>query len=177
MAEHELGSALVGPTSGFFESLPLLVGAVALFLAGAVTWLSGIQAGAAHLPLWAMFVVTGFIASIGVVLSWFFAEGPRDSGEVDRESVTTDGPSNQPGPELGRPRPDVRALRSPVRPHANPPLEPWDEGPVSPPHVEAPPRVPRVESGRSDTDGVLDELENIAEALHSQRRRRGDPPP
>lgn len=162
-------------TSGFFESLPLLVGAVALFLAGLVTWWSGLHLGPTIFPLWAVFVVAGFVVSIGVVLSWFFAEGSIYEG-APAASPKRDFPrSSTARTDLGRPRPDIASPPPrPVPPRAEP-LAPWDEGPV-PAERPSPPPAPIRERPVGDADTILDEIEEIQRALHPQRGQARDPP-
>ena len=64
----------------------LLVGGIALYLAGLATWLAGVRSGPASFPLWALLMVTGFVASIAAGVVWIPAvrRAVRGLTKVDR---------------------------------------------------------------------------------------------
>ena len=159
-------------SSGLYESLPLLVGAGALFLAGFATWLVGFTAGPARLPLWSVFVVAGSIALVGAVLSWRFAAEPSYSRP---SSVKRTGPVRDRLPPT-EPEAAVQTTQLPRRTVAPPvaPLAPWDEGTPELRRTVEPARGN--ELADRETQGVLDEIDSIQSELSPRRPRDRDRP-
>lgn len=142
---------------GFWESFPLLATSAVLFVAGAVSWARGIVIGSVRFPLVALLVALGFMAAIGAVLSWFFAEGPTQLVEprapekpISRPADTEERP--------GRPPPLVVAAPAP-----------WDEGPVERPTPR--PLTHSAKLARADLQQALQELDGLQQELTTRRVR------
>lgn len=171
--------------TGFAPSSPLFLAAAALFIGSYAVWRFDPSAGPGLFPLWDLLVVLGFVATIGGVLSWFYAAGdgvpeevvsaPVPEPEAARPVRTrprTLPPLTAPRADVGRPPPAVVGAPRRAAGHAsgfsaalattprNPP--PWDE----PEDLEARPvplPTPPVEPiPRTEVEQMLRELDGIA---------------
>ena len=175
---------------------PMLLLAVALLFAGYLLLWFGVNVGPGVLPLWALLLALGFVASIGAVTSYFRAErswsGPTLGNSVYGASAAPGGP-----PDLGRPHPYVAPVASePVirEPMASVPVvrapttnEPAARAPLS----RVAPRLDRSDGrptafpvrpesdlepvrGPKDIDGevgrILEELEGIEREVAPRRK-------
>jgi len=162
-------------------SLPMLLLAIAFFAAGYLLLWMGVDIGPGAMPLWALFLVLGFVASIGTVISWFFVEEARSDRIPGNAPVAAVAPPVR-SPDLGRPRPSVAPAARPsvggaaaARPSvsaAPAAVEPWDEGPIAPPARSEPPArpVPPLVPPYGETGRVLEELEGIEREVAPRRK-------
>lgn len=160
-------------SEGLRESVPLLATSLGLFAAGVVAWLARYQVGPPLLPIWALLLVLGFVAGIGAVISWFYAEGPgpfRPAGGADGEPGDALGVE----PPTGRPRPEVRyeATSIPTTPTASP--APWDEGPIDLAPVSSSLLASRLRA--AETEDALQELDGIQRAMGPRRKTAAERP-
>jgi hypothetical protein len=145
------------------EALPFLIGSVALFLAGLVTWIAGFGAAFSWLPLWSLFTIAGAVALVGAGISWFIGMGrssspPPTSGHGDRVPRPEPIPQARQVTSSGESRPSSRAAVT----HP-PPLVPWSKG-------GAEDEMPT----DRETNGVLAEIDNIQDELTPRRLRGHD---
>jgi hypothetical protein len=170
--------------STLYGTLPLALLTGALFLGAFVAYREYSSIGPGIFPLWGLLVVLGFVASIGTVLSWFFAtDEPVPAGRTPSAAAVQ--PVNPPVPsraDFGRPPPDVRAPRgragpvgvvAGVQPPVSPAAEPWDEDVLPPPIVRGPRPILTTPEDPGDIAHALEELEDIQRELTT----RGAPAP
>jgi len=168
----ELSSRPLG--EGLRESVPLLVTSIVLLAAAVLAGARGIVVGSTKYPLAGLLATLGFVAAIGSVLSWFFAEGstgrPESHEASGQRPLRVDVPRTE-----GRPRPNVKV--SPVTGSDNPrpAPAPWDEGPVD--LTASRPYSGSSYTGQTESQLALQEINGIQDEVASRRARRPDDRP
>ena len=172
--------------TGFAPSSPLFLAAIALFIGGYAVWRFDPSAGPGSFPLWDLLVVLGFVASIGGVLSWFYATDGSEPVESAEEAALL---PERPEPvrprarapatsvsnraDLGRPPPAIAPASRRAAGHASgfsaalattprnsPPWEdPEEELDARPVPLPTPPVEP---IPRTEVEQMLRELDGIA---------------
>jgi hypothetical protein len=171
------GRALTG-------TLPLILLTGALFVAAIVSYYKLGDVGPAGYPLWGLLITLGFIGSIGVTFSAYYAAGEAEAveDELGEEPSSVPEPlSATSSPDFGRPRPEVvrhgpapAASPVPVAATARPARPPWDEEDLPPPIAHpAPPSL----SAPLDPSEIERALAEIAEIQADLEGRRDAPPP
>jgi hypothetical protein len=176
---HDGDAALLG-------TFPLIFVTAVLFAASYITFLADPLLGPDRFPFWILLVALAVVASIGCVVSFFFAtDEEREAAPTDVQGQPADSsPSAKGTREFGRPSPAIEARATTSRSSGGPSAvagrgrgspAPWDEDVLPPLPARGPRPVLTTLDDPGDIGRALEEIADIQRQLAARPAARPAP--